>query len=371
MNESNASSHHVKMYFSQIEKGLGTGLAADVDDVVSVGEAVELGGRALGVRSHLLKVQPVTNVQDGIEAGALGDLVDAIAGRAPDGVLDAFAKGGWMSSRGLVMGLSTCAQDLRNRVLVVEHDVREVAVNTVVDVNHVGLAIQSGILNGSAGDDVAGNCERSSDVVSSRFGNDLDVAVDREELVEGASEDGGHSLEGVAGEPASDIESAHVEAEFITLLKHQMGIANGLPEGEGVSSTRSDVEADSNNIQAELLREVEKAGSGVHGSAEFHAESAETVGVVGHDAEEELGSGVELGDLVELIGIVKGHLLDAHGLDISDVGVGLAGLGIDDALGAETELQDLLDFGLGGTIEASSKCCEKLDNLDIRVALDS
>ena len=41
------------------EKCLGAGLAADVNDLVGVGEAVELRGGAFGVRAHFLKVQPV------------------------------------------------------------------------------------------------------------------------------------------------------------------------------------------------------------------------------------------------------------------------------------------------------------------------
>ena len=118
-------------------------------------------------------------------------------------------------------------------------------------------------------------------------------------------------------------------------MENGVGVANGLEEGERVGSTRANVEADANNAETKVLGESKKSLGGVHGSTKLHAETAKGLAVVGHDAEEELGSRVELGDLVELIGIVKGHLPDAHRLDVSDVRVGLAGLGVDDAVGAE------------------------------------
>ena len=55
---------------------------------MGVAEAVELGGRALGVGTHVFEVQPVTNIKLVVEADALRDAVNPIAGRAPNGILD-------------------------------------------------------------------------------------------------------------------------------------------------------------------------------------------------------------------------------------------------------------------------------------------
>lgn len=108
---------------SQTKKGLGTRLAADIDNVVGVGEAVELSGRALCVGTHVLEVQPVTDIENGVEASALSDAVDAIAGRTPDGILEALALGSGMGSGGLEEGLTGGAENLGDRLLVVKHDV--------------------------------------------------------------------------------------------------------------------------------------------------------------------------------------------------------------------------------------------------------
>ena len=204
----------------KFKEGLGSRLAADVDDIVGVGEAVELGGRALGVSTHLLKVEPVTDVEDGVEVGALGDAVDAVAGRAPDGVLDTFASGCGVSGRSLVDSPSTSAKDLGNGVLVVEHDVGKVTVDAVINVYFVTLSTESGILVSAASNDVASNGEGSGDVVTAWLGNDFDVVMDREEFVESAAENCSHFLKGIARETTSDIESAHAETKLIALLEN-------------------------------------------------------------------------------------------------------------------------------------------------------
>lgn len=92
--------------------------------------------------------------------------------------------------------------------------------------------------------------------------------------------------------------------------------------------------------------------------------------VVRHDAQEELGLGVELGDLVELVAVVKRHLLDADRPDEADVRVGLAKLGVDDALGGHPHGQHLLDLRLGSAFEAGAEGGEQAEDLGVGVALD-
>lgn len=87
-----AKSFAVRPRHLEAHESLGTRLAADIDGVVRVGESIELGGRALGVGSHVLKVEPVTNIKNAREMSALANLVNAITSRTPDGVLDAIAR---------------------------------------------------------------------------------------------------------------------------------------------------------------------------------------------------------------------------------------------------------------------------------------
>lgn len=102
-------------------------------------------------------------------------------------------------------------------------------------------------------------------------------------------------------------------------FKDGMGVTDGAIKCHGVRGTGANVEADANDLKAKLLCEGEKAVGGVHGSTKLHTETAQARGVVRHDAEEQLGAREELGDLVKLVCVVKGHLLDASSLDIADV----------------------------------------------------
>lgn len=130
------------------------------------------------------------------------------------------------------------------------------------------------------------------------------------------------------------------------------------------------MEADSDDVEAQVLSDGEKAFSSVHGGSKFHAETAKAGGVVGHDAQEKLGFGVELCDFVQLVGIVKSHLLDAGRLDIANIRVGLAWLSIDDSLRAGSHRKHLLNLSLGGAIKAGAEFSQKAEDVRVRVALD-
>lgn len=344
--------------------------AANINALVSIVEAVELCGGALGVSTHILEVQPVADVNNLVEANTLGDAVNSVAGRTPNRILDTLI-GRAGSSIGIVVeGLSCGAEDVRDRMLVVKHDAREVAVDAVVDVDHVTFAVKSRVFNGAASDDVAGNGEGRSDIVASRLGNDVNVGAGGEELIEGSVEDTGHLFKGVTGEATADIKSAHVEPVGAGLLEDSVRIAYGGVEGHRVRCTGTDVEANADNGEAELLGKSEKALSGIHGSTKLHAETAQAGRIVGHDAQEKLSAREELSNLMELVGVVKGHLLDAGRLDVADVRVGLARLGVDDAVGARSHGEDLVDLGFGSAIEACAKLGKQAKDLGVGVALN-
>jgi hypothetical protein len=354
----------------EAQEGLCTRLAANVDGVVRVGESVELSGRALGVGTHVLKVEPVANIEGAREEGALADEIDTITSGTPDRILDTIPDRALFGGVGVVQGLAIGVKDLGNGVLVVEHDAREVAIDTVVDVSHVASGLGCRVINGTTSDDVASNGKSCGNVEAARLSNDVDTASRREVLGQGIIEDSSHGLKGLSREASADVKGLQVEIVGTSLLEDGVGVDDGLAKGSRVRGARSHMEAHADHVESKLLGQGEEALSGVHGSTKLHAKAAQAGRIVRHDTEEELGAREQLGDLVELISIVKCHLLDTNRLDIADIGVGLAGLGIDDVVGADTEAKDLFNLSLGGAIKASAESRKELEHLGVRVTLD-
>ena len=292
------------------QDGLGTGLTAHVDNVVLVGKAVERGGRALGVGTHVLEVEPIANVELHLETDALRNAVNAVTSWAPDTVLNGSSLLVLARSRRVVHGLTTRPENLGNRVLVIEHDRAEVSIETVVDVNHVaGLLIAGGHAaifaaiagdghgqivgrrrDSTARDDVASQSKGSRSVISAWLRNDVDARVRREIVVKRGPQNAGHLLKGVVGtEAATDIKCLQVEAVSGRLLKHSVGILDSLEEGSRVRGTRADVEADADHIEAKLARQGEETLSRVKRSTELEAQAAQRRRVIREDTEIQLG----------------------------------------------------------------------------------
>ena len=350
---------------SHAKKCLSTWLRGDIDDIVGISEAVEAGSRALSVRAHVLKVEPVPDIQGVVEADRLSDVINAIASRPEDAVLDPILR---LARRELVVNRTLAsAKHLRNRVLVIKHDAREVAVDPVVEVDHVTLLARSWAWHCAARNDVAGQGECGRDVVAAWLSDHVDV--DWDVLVESLAENNSHGLEVLAGEAASDIDGVHLVSEGLGLVHDGARIANCLEESQWVSSTRSDVEADSDNVQAKLLGDGKQLNGRIQRSAKLHAETAQAGCVIGDNADEQLSVWEELLDLVELIGVIECHLLNSVGGGVADVGVGLARLSIDNAVWGGAHFKNLLDLGLGSTVETGAQSGEQTEDLWVWVAL--
>jgi hypothetical protein len=360
-----------------------TRLTADVLGLVLVGETVEASSRALGVSAHVLKVQPVADIHGVASQPLLGNAVDTVARRAPDRVFDRLSAAsavvalfGRCVARvcervGAVVeavGTATRGEDLRDRVLVVKHDAAEVAVHAVVQVEHVALHVQGGVLDGAACDDVAGDGESRRGVVTTGLGNDADRR--REVGVDSGGEHGGHVVEGLGHETAANIQGVRVESEGNGLIKHAASVGNSLEESTRVRCTRANVEGNTSNVEAEIFGQSKKFWSGIHVGAELLAQTAKTLGVVREDAEIELCVREEGLDLVQLVTVVEGHLLDVLPGSVTQVALGLTRLRIDDARRVDASTQDQLDLGLAGTIEPGSKGGQQADDHWVRVALD-
>jgi len=73
---------------------------------------------------------------------------------------------------------------------------------------------------------------------------------------------------------------------------------------------------------------------------------------------------------MKLVGVIKCHLLNTLGSGITNIRVGLAGLGVDNSARVDLHAEDLFNFSLRGTIKAGTKLRQKANNLRVRIALD-
>ena len=333
-----------------------------------VGESIEASSTALGVSSHLLKVEPVTSVEQARQFDALGDNINSIAGRAPDGVSDILRSRRVRRTR--LGSLRGTGENLGNRVLVVENDIREIAVDAVVQVQHE--CVTGGIHR--VGDittrDHVG-CQGVSGgyVVATGLGNDTNVRW--EVGVHGFAENACELLETVLAEAAADIQSVEFVADLCCVIEDHARILDGFEECARVLGTRSNVEADSDNLEVQFVSKLEERTSLVHGSTELHAQPAQAGRVIGQDAKVELRIGESGFDFVQLIGVVKSHLLNANLGSVAQVGLGLAGLRVDDAAGINARLKGEIDLRLGGTVETISKLGHEAQDFRIRIAFNS
>jgi hypothetical protein len=368
----------------ETQQSAGTRLAADILSLMLVSETIEARSRALGVSAHVLKVKPIADINGVASQPLLGNAVDAVASRTPDRVLDRLGTGGAVVAlfgrrvarvrEGVdavveTVGAAARGQDLRDRMLVVEHDAAEVAVDAVVEVEHVALHVQGLVLDCAARDDVAGDRESRRGVVAARLGNDTDRW--REVGVDGGGENGGHVVEGLGDKATTNIKSVRVESEGDGLIEDVASVGNSLEESTRVRGTGADVESNTSNVEVELLGQSKKFRSGVHVGTELLAQTAETLGVVREDAEVELCVREDGLDLVQLVAVVEGHLLDILLCSVTQVALGLARLRVNDARRVNACTQDQFDLRLAGTVEARSEGSQQANDHWVRVALDS
>jgi len=161
-----------------------------------------------------------------------------------------------------------------------------------------------------------------------------------------------------------------VIAVVFTPLEDLLGAFERLGEGRDVALTRANVEGDADNVETEVLCDGEETTNVVEGSAELGREAADGVGVVGDDAEHQLGVGVNLLDLVELKLIVEGHKINIVLGSEGDHALCLAAVSVDDVGWLRAgKSENHLDLTSGSAVEFDSHRCEGSQNDGIRVAL--
>ena len=258
---------------------------------------------------------------------------------------------------------------MRFGVLVVKDDAREVAVDTIVKVEHVARFGDGGVVDVAAGDDIACQGVCAGDEVAARLADDTDRW--REMRIQSIAQNGRHFFkEGVACKAASYVERLELVAYFGGLIEDSARVADCLNKGVGIGRAGAYMKADADHIKLEFFGELQESLGAIQRSTELQAQTTEARRIVGQNAQEELGIWKELLDLVKLVRVVKGHLLDANLGGVANVGLGLAGLSIDDAGRVHAELQDGVDFGLGCTVKAIPEGRKEAQDLRIGVAFD-
>ena len=154
------------------------------------------------------------------------------------------------------------------------------------------------------------------------------------------------------------------------LVEDVASVLNSFQECQWIGGTGSDVEADTNDVETQFFSQSEKLICRIHSSSKLETQAAQARGVISGDAQEELGSRIELLDLVKFICIVESHLFDSLAGSVAHIGVGFAWLSVDNVRRINTHLQDHINFGLRGTVETGAKLRQETEDLRVRVALD-
>ena len=309
-----------------------------LDDRVDFGhrEAVEAAGSGQGVGAHVFKDEPIADVHQR-ERSVGGDAVEAVAGGTPDGAA--------------VVGSGTGLQEERSHLCVIVQHAIEAAVDAVVDVIKVagdGLVVVAGQLTAAV--DARGQSESRSDVVAARLGDNVDAAAVRKVAVQRVVDDGRDLVDGraaVARVASSQIQDGHVVTVVTSgQVKQLTADDDAALKHLGLVAAGTHVEADADQIDAQLAGEGHEARSVFGESAKLDAQRALDLLGVAADAEHHLGGRMMLFDLVQLALVVERHGADVDAGSVSNVRHLLGRIGENDAVRLDAQLEHLGDLAL-------------------------
>lgn len=141
----------------------------------------------------------------------------------------------------------------------------------------------------TAGDDVGRERKRRADEEASRLADDADPVGRGEVALERDIEDTSHLDKVLLLKAASDIEEREAVADLTTHVKDGASARNSVVKHLGVLATRADVERDADDVEAERPGERQQRPARVERSSKLQAEATERLGIVGQNAENELG----------------------------------------------------------------------------------
>lgn len=212
------------------------------------------------IRSHVLKENPVSNFGTGHHCRVFAaNLVEAVASRSEDSSGQKF----------FIFARFDKAKFLWNRFRMVVHHVVERTINTVIEIDRLGLVALATLSAVNFG----GDRSRASTEVASWLCDvtELSVAVELElEVVNRVVDCLSNLLECrgvfkmqralvVTGKTATDIDEAHGgKPKSVSSRKHCVGIIESGLVGFSITTARANVEADTNNVDSKLFGDLKK-----------------------------------------------------------------------------------------------------------------
>ena len=252
---------------------------------------------------------------------------------------------------------------------MIEYDVGEVAISPIIEIKHICFFSSDFIPYPSPGDHVGCKRKGTSNVISAWFANDADVWW--KVVVQSSVKYTGKHIEGVICESAANIKKLEVKSNRRCLIENISCVPNRLDKRPWIACTRSDMKADSNNVQAKVFGKTQEHLCIFKARTEFGTQAAEASGIVGQNTQHKFCTREECLDFIEFVDVVKSHLFDTFLSSISDVRLCFAWLSIDNAARINSQFQDSLNFGLGGTIKPGTKVGQEAEDFIVGVALDS
>jgi hypothetical protein len=224
----------------------------------------------------------------------------------------------------------------------------------------------------SSSDDASRERKRGSDQEPSRLGDDPDPFSNGKVDLQAVPEDLAHLVKHDRLEPSADVQKGESVPLGFTHLEYLLGPPDGVCELHRVLAARTDVEGDPDDVQTELFGELDQTGASRQGSSKLEAESTERFGIVRQDSEDQFGTPMRPGNLVQLVGVVKRHHFDPAIGRGSDEANGLARVGKDDPVRGRRrgEREHRIDLGDRGAVERGAHEGQQVKDNGGRVTLD-
>lgn len=224
----------------------------------------------------------------------------------------------------------------------------------------------------SSSDDASRERKRGSDQEPSRLGNNPDPFSNGKVDLQAVPEDLAHLVKHDRLETSADVQKGESVPLGFTHFEYLLGPPDGVCELHRVLAARTDVEGNPDDVQTELFGELDQPGASRQGSSKLEAEPTERLGIVRQDSEDQFGTPMRPGNLMQLVGVVKRHHFDATVGRGSDEADGLARVGKDDPVRGRRrgEREHRVDLGDRGAVERGAHEGQQVKDNGGRVTLD-
>ncbi|KAH3665708.1 hypothetical protein OGAPHI_003896 [Ogataea philodendri] len=154
------------------------------------------------------------------------------------------------------------------------------------------------------------------------------------------------------------------------MVKNHSGVSDGGIDGCKVVATGTNVESHSCQVELQVGAFLDQLTGLLQRGTELDGQGTGGFGVVGSDPNQQLAVWVKLGNFVQFVQVINGGHVDVVFPGIPNIRHSFARVRIDDSCRVCSKSQNLLDFGLGSTIEPEIHLKQGVQQLLVTVALD-